>query len=116
MKAFAGFDLSVVSSGFGLRSQLKPMLKDGFAGQRLDCERPVFINHIALWMIFLRQSGRAGVDIGHAVFFLNGQHMGMTVDEQVALLVRRQIVQIKEMSMRDERGTPVQIKERVISP
>ena len=38
----------------------------------------------------------------------------MTVDEQVALLVRRQIVQIKEMSMRDERGAPVQIKERVI--
>ena len=90
------------------------MFEDGFAGQGLNGEHTLFIDHITLRVVLLRKGGGAGIDIGHAVFFLNGQHMGMPMDEQVAILMRRQVIQIKEMTMRDERGSSIKVKESII--
>ena len=65
-------------------------------------------------MIFLRQGGRAGVDVGHAVLLLHGEHMRVAVNQQVARLVRRQVIEVEQMAVGDERGAAVQIKQRVI--
>lgn len=54
---------------------LKLVRQNYVAGQRLDGEHAVFVDHIALGMILLRQSGGTGIDVGHAVLFLYGEHV-----------------------------------------
>ena len=76
------------------------MLANRFALKRLDGKDTLIIHHVGLRVAFLGQGGGTGIDVGHAVFFLHGKHMGVTVDEQVALLVRREAVEVEKMAAR----------------
>ena len=80
------------------------MRQNDAACQRLDGKHAVFIDHVALGMIFLRQSGRAGVDVGHAVLLLHGEHMRVAVNQQVARLVRRKLIEVDQMAVGDKCG------------
>lgn len=64
------------------------MGEEGLAIERFDGEYAVLIHHVALGISLLGKRGRAGVDIGHPVFLLHTEHMGMTVDQEVTVLVR----------------------------
>ena len=90
------------------------MRQNHVAGQRLDGEHAVFVDHIALGMIFLRQSGGTGIDVGHTVLFLHGEHVRVAVNQQVARLVRRQVIEVEQMAVGDESRAAIQIKEGVI--
>lgn len=90
---------------------LKLVRQNHVAGQRLDGEHAVFVDHIALGMIFLRQSGGTGIDVGHAVLFLHGEHVRVAVNQQVARLVRRQVIEVEQMAVGDESRAAIQIKE-----
>ena len=73
-----------------------------FAFKCLDGEDALIIDHVRLGVILLVQSSRTRINIRHTVLFLDSQHMRVTVDEQIAVLVRRKRIQIEEMTVGDK--------------
>ena len=74
----------------------------------------VLVHHIGFGISALGNRGRAGIDVGHAVLFLHAQHMRVAMNEQIAVLVRRQGRGVELMSVSQEHSDTVCLDEGIV--